>query len=120
MVYAEYFRKGTQPSGVCPVHPEPTYVDTLAGGVGTDTGRPVSPDQADSTPAVVPAGTSGTSLPEPSAPQVTPAAAPEKAAAEAEPGPKRRGFWSRLFGRDGDDKKKKETPPPPKKKPDGR
>jgi penicillin-binding protein 1A len=121
MVYTDYFVRGTQPTHVCPIHSAPSLLDRLAGafGAGDDT-RPVSAEEIGLS-APTPTRTSGTAT-------APPAPAPRPAAKKAEPkaeddkdkdeSKKKRGFWSRLFGRGGDDKKD-EKKPDPKKKPGG-
>ena len=112
MIYTEYFVKGTQPSGVCPLHEAPSFLDRIVGIFGKDEhGVPVSADEAGipGHPGARP------SLP-PSAPGVAGTASEAKAKAESTEEPKKkRGFWSRIFG--GGDKKKDEDP---KKKEDER
>ena len=112
MVYAEYFRRGSQPTGVCPLHPQPTYVDVLAGASVPAPSAVVTGDAAADARLEVPvAATTGTTPPaEPAVVQAAPPASPEPAPAQAEPAPKRRGFWSRLFGRGGDKKDDKKKP----------
>ena len=104
MIYTEYFVRGTQPTAVCPLHEGRSFMDALAGVFGKDTG-----------PAPVPMA--GTGLPAPSGTS-TSGAARQPAAAPAEPPheeptaqpAKKRGFWSRVFGRrdDRNDDRKKE------------
>ena len=104
-VYTEYFRRGTQPSEVCPLHPEPGSIDTLTATIGSDETPRV--DGSAPAEAVVPAsaaGTAGTAAPERAVPQPTPTPS-TGSATQDEPPAKRRGFWSRLFG-GGDDKDK--------------
>lgn len=114
LVYTEYFRKGTQPGSVCPLHPSPSFFERMADAVGIETGTPVSAEAA-GLPTPPPASTSGV---------VTPGAVPTPQADSPkadEPEKKKRGFWSRLFGRGGDDKNDKKKDPPKKdpKKPGG-
>jgi penicillin-binding protein 1A len=132
MIYTEYFARGTQPNEVCPVHPESSLLDRLAGIFGKDSETPIPADEI-GVPAP-PRPTSGTSAPPapapfPSAappPKAVPAADPEIQPAE-EP-KKKRGFWSRIFGRDNkrddtpEQKDDKEGDPqrPVPKKPGGR
>jgi hypothetical protein len=94
MVYTEYFVKGTQPTSLCPLHPAPSFMDRLAGLFGgghTDT--PLAPEQIGLPPARK--GTTSVSTP--------PAAPPDLGVdgnnPSVEEAPKKRGFWSRLFGR---------------------
>jgi membrane peptidoglycan carboxypeptidase len=99
MIYTEYFVKGTQPTTVCPLHEPRSFMDAIAGVFGKDSGPPPMPVGA-------------TGLPVPSAPErpssgpaAQPAPAPTTAPAGEEPAaPKKRGFWSRVFGGGGGDK----------------
>src|SRR5574338_45413 len=109
MIYTEYFVRGTQPTTMCPLHPQPSFLDRLAGAFGMDRDKPVDPEQVG-----VPAG----SLPPPGSTAASPTsgvatATPAKPAQttsneKPEEKKKKRGFWSRLFGRGGDDDKKKD------------
>jgi penicillin-binding protein 1A len=117
MIYTEYFVKGTEPRDVCPLHGGRSLLDRLAGvfGAGEET-RPVSAEDL-GLPAPRPTSTAG--APAPPAPPAAPAAAPpapKPAEPKAAEDGKKRGFWSRLFGR-GDDKKneKKDEKKDPKK-----
>ncbi len=107
MVYTEYFVRGTEPTDYCPLHSvySPTAPVTL-----TAAGTPVTPPSNGVVPPPPPA---------PPAPVATGGTQPvptERAETAAQEQQKKRGFWSRIFGR-GDDKgeKKEETtiPPPP-------
>jgi 1A family penicillin-binding protein len=107
LVYTEFFLKGTQPTSVCPLHPAPSFFDRLTGALGGDSPKPVMVDRAPLPPPPAASTTgsgdriSGGVLPQPPA-QAKP---PEK--------DKKRGFWSRIFGKD------KKQDPPAKKKPGG-
>ena len=115
MVFTEYFVKGTTPTTECPLHPDRSFIDTLAGMFGKDNAA-----------APVPVETTG--LPPGSAPATTPGgptagatSASTADAAAAQP-QKKRGFWSRVFGigdgnKKAEDEKKNEEQ---KKKPGGR
>ncbi len=110
MIYTDYFVKGTQPTTVCPLH-EQTMMDAIAGAVGVTIGAPISGEQA-SLPPPPPASTTGASTT-----SASPAQPETTGGTIEEPQKKKRGFWSRVFGRGGDeDKKKKEEKP---KKPGG-
>ena len=115
MVYTEYFRKGTQPTTQCPLHPATSLLDRLAGvfGVNPSSGAPVPADQA-GLPAPAPASTSGAPAPPAAANAQPPVAAgvqPEQSKK------KKRGFWARVFGRgDDEEKEKKQQQQDPKKK----
>jgi penicillin-binding protein 1A len=113
MIYTEYFVKGTQPTALCPLHPSPSFMDRIAGlfGAGDSPGTPVRADEVGLPPAQ--AGTSGARAPSPAAPSAA-AREGDQAKPKAEDAPKKRGFWSRLFGKG--DKDKKEDP---KKKKEG-
>jgi membrane carboxypeptidase/penicillin-binding protein len=107
-VYTEYFVTGTEPATFCPVHLVATYGDDA---VAVATTGVVQPPPAPAPPpraAVPPVALPGTPPP-----VAHPPAQPDPPRAQPEQNEKRRGFWSRLFGR-GDDKKK-----PPPKKPSG-
>lgn len=109
-LYTEYFKKGTQPTTVCPLHAAPTYIteETAA-----EEGLPVT------RPAVGAPGAPGppvptTGSPAPNAPSMRPPDVPREAAKPEEP-QKKRGFWARVFGKGKNDQKKDD----PKKKPGG-
>jgi 1A family penicillin-binding protein len=100
MIYTEYFVRGTQPTTVCPLHPRRTIIDALAGAIGHE-----------SRPAPIPAEIAGVPVAPPARPTsgtAAPAAAPPASTAESQEPARRRGFWSRLLGRDGDDARKAE------------
>ena len=103
MVYTEYFVRGTQPTTECPLHENRSFMDTLAGIFGRPSNPPPVPAETAGTPApaAAPAATSG---------ERQPSASVEKA--ENTEQPKKRGFWSRVFGFGGgkksDDKDEKQ------------
>jgi penicillin-binding protein 1A len=104
MIYTEYFVKGTQPTEECPLHQDRGFFDALAGVFGKDSGPP--PVAVGATGA-----TGATGLPAPPTPPRssagTASAPAQPAQAETEQAPaKKRGFWSRIFGRDKNDEKK--------------
>jgi hypothetical protein len=106
MIYTEYFVRGTQPTTACPLHENPSFIDTLAGIFGKDVGKPASADEA-GLPLPPAASTSGTRPASAEVARRDPAPKEEK----VEEPKKKRGFWSRLFGVGGDkkdDEKKKE------------
>ena len=104
-VYTEYFVKGTVPSDDCPLHRAiDSRTATWTGGSWSSPG------------AVSPADMRGEG-PRPADERRADAAATAPGAPEAkEPEKKKRGFWSRVFGRgkDDDDKKEKERRDPPR------
>ena len=110
MIYTEYFVKGTQPTTVCPLHEPGSFMDALAGVFGKDSGPPPVPIDSTGLPSApsTPASTSGS--PAASAPPVA-------GGTVEEPAPKKKGFWSRIFGggkdKKGDDKKKEDAPRKP-------
>ena len=102
MVITDYFLRGKSPSDVCPLHPGGNLLATIGGWFGKDGTKP--------------ADASEMGVPTQSAPGV-PAQAPDEADTRrtadpdkpgAEPTKKKRGFWSRVFGKD------KPRPAPPK------
>ncbi|MGH9143791.1 MAG: penicillin-binding protein 1A [Vicinamibacterales bacterium] len=104
MIYTEYFAKGTEPTALCDQHPTHGIMSKLAGLFGGSDERPPPPHMVNTgIPGPAPAATSGavahvdTVAPEP----------PQKK--------KKRGFWSRLFGRDRDSEEKTEQVPAKKK-----
>jgi penicillin-binding protein 1A len=125
MIYTEYFVKGTQPSTICPLHQNPSLLDRLAGIFGKGDDEEPVPVDAAGLPVPAAAATAGpAATPEPAAKPAVAKEPEEKKAEEkkVEEPKKKRGFWSRLFGR-GDDKDKKdpkkEEPKSPPKRPDG-
>lgn len=108
MIYTEYFVKGTQPSTVCPLHQDSSFIDALAGVFGKDSNPAPVPVDAAGAPATGRTSTSTSGTPAPAS--AAPAAAAENTVEKPEE-PKKRGFWSRIFGGGGDrdkDKKKEE------------
>jgi penicillin-binding protein 1A len=82
MVYTEYFVKGTQPTTSCDLHQKRGFLGAIASAFGAGEDEAPPPKVAETS---LPAEALG---PLPSRPIVQP-----------EPPPKKRGFWSRLFGR---------------------
>lgn len=104
MVITDYFQQSKTPSAVCPLHPGTNLLSTMAGWFGKDGPKPVAASEL--------------GLPQQSAPGVAPEPPSQSAAtaesappAEPEPAKKKRGFWSRVFG------KGKETPEKPRETP---
>ena len=98
-VYTEYFVRGTEPYDYCPFHQPPgSLADTIVGTVGAVEDAPV--------PAAPPVTTGGVITADP-VPAVQERQEPE---AQVEP-EKKRGFWSRVFGRGKDKKEDKKKPP---------
>ena len=96
MIYTEYFVKGTQPTDLCPLHPSTSFMDRVAGMFGGgDSNKPTRADEAALPPAQT--GTAGAhpTAPPPQQPHVE--EAPKDAQAEAPQ--KKRGFWSKIFGK---------------------
>ena len=95
MSYTEYFVRGTEPAGYCPLHSH-VPLDRFAGGV-SGSGNPVSSVVTDGPPP--PAATAG----------VAGAAGTAAATAAGAPEPKKKGFWGKVWGaiKGGDDKDKK-------------
>jgi len=108
MVYTEYFDRGTEPTGYCDLHPIPGALGTLAGLFGSDV-HPAPPRIEDT----------GTRQ---GVPPVAVATSGEGAHAEPlAPAPqKKRGFWSRIFGKGkGENRDDVAGEAPPKKKSGG-
>jgi len=104
MIYTEYFVRGTQPDTVCPLHQGPSFTERLAGIFGKGSATPISADSV-GLPQTT-ASTSGA----PATPSATTSASPTSTTVTAEKPEepkKKRGFWSRVFGR-GDDRKEEE------------
>jgi membrane peptidoglycan carboxypeptidase len=104
MIVTDYFPRGAAPTELCPLHPGGSLVNSLAGFFGkghesnappstTELGLPETPASAPTVPAV--AG-------EPTQP-----AQPQR----AESPKKKRGFWSRIFGKKTDDDRKEPAKP---------
>ncbi len=100
MIYTDYFRRADVPTEICPLHPGASLMNKFAGlfGKGHPDIAPVSATRAGLPPAA-PSDVPAVAV-------VQPAAAPEV----GEPPAKKRGFWSRVFGRN--DKKAPDPPPP--------
>lgn len=99
MIVTEYFVDGTEPEDHCPLHVGRSLFGRLAGWVA----GPQAPVSA--------RGAGPVDADEPVAAPAAPAAAPAQAVTEAPEPEKKRGFWSRLFGR----KDKKAEKPAPKR-----
>jgi membrane peptidoglycan carboxypeptidase len=106
MIYTEYFVKGTQPTTVCPIHGGTSFIDALAGVFGKHSGAAPVPVDATGLPASS-GHTSTAGSPAPSRPQES-ATQPPTSVEKAEEQPKKRGFWSRVFGGGDGDRKKEE------------
>jgi penicillin-binding protein 1A len=103
MVYDEYFVRGTEPAEICPLH------GSIFPGVLATSGQLPEPAPPTAPPAVTAAGAPGAVAP----PVVTggiltAGSAEEPAAVGDAPTERKRGFWSRVFGRRGSDDKKDE------------
>ena len=98
-VYTEYFVRGTEPYDYCMYHQPPGMTDTIVGTVGAVRDAPV--------PAAPPVTTGGVITADP-VPAVQEQRQPQPAE-QVEP-EKKRGFWSRVFGRK-DKKDEKKKPP---------
>jgi penicillin-binding protein 1A len=95
MVYTEYFRRGTAPGEVCDLHPGRSWLRRVA-DVFDDDGR----SAARASELALPPPVAGDPTPAPvAAVEERPAASTEAEAAASDEKPKKRGFWSRLFGR---------------------
>jgi membrane carboxypeptidase/penicillin-binding protein len=100
MVITDYFLRGQSPTSVCPLHPGHGLIGTIAGWFGKDGPKPVNAAELGLPTAAAPGVPAETTV----QPADTRASEPA-AKAEAEEKPKKRGFWSRVFGRSKDPKK---------------
>jgi 1A family penicillin-binding protein len=92
MVYTEYFAKGTEPTDQCDLHPTRGFFGHIA-TIFNGSEKPTPPRiEETGLPPHAP-----TAAAAPAAEAVTQAAA----AGQPEPPKKKRGFWSRVFGRNG-------------------
>jgi membrane carboxypeptidase/penicillin-binding protein len=111
MIYNEYFNRGTEPTSFCELHPTRGILGKIAGIFGTE--KPAPPHVQD-TPASTDTGTVTASVAVSTGGNVehveTPPEAPKK----------KRGFWSRLFGKGkADNRDEAQEPAAPKKKSGG-
>jgi penicillin-binding protein 1A len=101
MAYTEYFARGTAPTQYCDQHNSAGFFTKVASAIGIDS-RPMSPNIE----AIA-------MHPPPAAPVYTPTAPPKVEAPPPAP-QKRRGFWSRLFGRGKAEDRKTESSKKPR------
>jgi penicillin-binding protein 1A len=102
MIYTEYFAKGTEPAAFCDQHPTRGIMTKLAGLFGGGDERPAPPRVEDT--GIAPPGATATG-----------GTLPPQAEAPPQPPKKKRGFWSRIFGRDEPPEPPDDQPPPRKK-----
>jgi 1A family penicillin-binding protein len=93
MVYTEYFPSGLQPTEYCDLHGRRGLFGTLAGIFSSE--RPAQPFIAEPAPVAVSPTAQVAATVKPEAPEVIPPS-PESE--------KKRGFWSRVFGRGNNDR----------------
>jgi penicillin-binding protein 1A len=100
MIYSEYFVRGTEPTDTCPLHVGRSIFERMAGWFGAS--PTVSPDRV-----------RASASPDTPTPVATASAAEsDEARLEApQPEKKKRGFWSRVFGRGDRDEARKKSPP---------
>ena len=105
MVITDYFLQGKAPSQVCPLHPGRGMLATMGGWFGKDGPKPVAASDLGLPTQSAP----GVAAQPPAAPDTRRAAEPPSGGegGDKAPAKKKRGFWSRIFG------KGKATPPPP-------
>jgi penicillin-binding protein 1A len=104
MVYSEYFARGTEPTAFCDQHPTRGIMTKLAGLFGGSDDRP-APPRVENTGIAPPTATATTGTRTDVVEPPPPVAPPQK----------KRGFWSRVFGRD-NSSSDHDSPAPPKKK----
>jgi penicillin-binding protein 1A len=102
MIYTEYFAKGTEPATFCDQHLSHGIMTKLAGLFGAD--HPPAPPRVEDT-GVAPTATATAGTVPPAQAEVAPPAPPQK----------KRGFWSRLFGKGNSDQQREEQATPKKK-----
>ena len=102
MVYTEYFAAGTQPTETCDLHNR-GFFGTVAGFFSDKPSEPVSEDSLGGPAAAI--GTRGQGGTGPATAAVAPATEATDEIAPLPPEEKKRGFWSRVFGRGKGDKK---------------
>jgi 1A family penicillin-binding protein len=95
-VYTEYFAKGTEPPDTCPIHTR--AIDSRIASWGGDVWRTPS--------SVSPADLRGESVKAEERPVEAARSAEAPEVKQQEPEKKKRGFWSRVFGRGKDDDKR--------------
>jgi 1A family penicillin-binding protein len=97
MIYTDYFLKGKQPTELCPLHPSPTFMDRVAGMFGAgESGKPVRADDV-----AIPRAETGTAGAHPAPPPPAVHADDRRDDPKADSPQKKRGFWGRIFGKDG-------------------
>jgi membrane peptidoglycan carboxypeptidase len=108
MVYNEYFDRGTEPTSYCDLHPSHSILGKLAGMFGNE--HPPAPPRIEDTGAP----TSGAAVAVATNGQI------ERVEVPPVPAKKKRGFWSRVFGKGkADDREEVEEVAPAKKKSGG-
>lgn len=100
MIVTEYFVEGTEPEDHCPLHVGRSLFGRLAGWI------------AGPQAAVSARGAGNAEIDEPAAPPAAPAVAQAPAVTETPEPEKKRGFWSRLFGKRDKKAEKPEKPAP--------
>jgi 1A family penicillin-binding protein len=109
MVYTDYFLRGKQPIDVCPLHDGQGFFDRVAGLFGKDGEEPVPAEAAGLPPSEAARPTTGV---------VTGGTLPDAERADAPEEPrKKRGFWSRVFGRGKDKDKETDKEREPERRP---
>lgn len=86
MVYTEYFVKGTEPEESCLVHGSRSIFSRVAGWVGAAPAVPAQNSSVEDRHDAVREATVAEGRPDQAPPEAKPAE------------PKKRGFWSRVFG----------------------
>ena len=93
MVITDYFRQGKAPTEVCPLHPGHNMLATMAGWFGKDGAKPVPASELGAADAVGARRGGRTTR------RHRRHASDGRAAGDAAPTKKKRGFWSRVFGK---------------------
>ncbi|MFN8059837.1 MAG: PBP1A family penicillin-binding protein [Vicinamibacterales bacterium] len=108
-IRTDFFVAGTEPTAFCRVHPGPGLLERLARSILGDPHAAGEPVSMTPPPTPSPFPTPGTSSPSAGRPGSTHEATRD---GKADDGDKKRGFWSRIFGK-GRDKERKPGGGPP-------
>jgi penicillin-binding protein 1A len=101
MIYTEYFVRGTEPTELCPLHGGVSIVGHIAALFGKEGQPPASAEQLGLPPqSTTPVATTATAPP------------PKAQDAGDQTKKKKRGFWSRIFGRNKDNDTEQAQPQP--------
>jgi membrane carboxypeptidase/penicillin-binding protein len=106
MIVTDYFARGAAPVEMCPLHTGESLMARIGGFFGGD--------QRDTPESAAALGVPNAPPPTPAVPAVAGEPAPPPAERAEEQPKKKRGFWSRLFGKRDKPDGRKDDPPKPK------